>query len=67
MSQERAEPVIPISERREMSISWLTVANAELRSRRIRMFINPESMDRRMSLTTQRREVSVLCEERNPD
>jgi len=42
----RAEPVMPISESREISISWQTVSDAALRSRSINMFINPESMDR---------------------
>jgi len=64
MSQERAEPVMPISESLEINISWQTVSNAALKSRSIRMFISPESMDKRMSLTTQRRAVSELCDGR---
>jgi len=57
--QGRDEKILLISERREMSISWQNVSKAALRSS-IKMFINPESMDRRISLTTRRRVVSVL-------
>jgi len=36
MSQERAEPVMPILESLEINISWQTVSKAALKSRSIR-------------------------------
>lgn len=67
MNQERAEPLIPISESWEMRISWQIVSNAELRSRRIKMFVNPASIERRILLTTRLRVISVLLDGQNPD
>ena len=66
--QERAVPDKPRAEwRREMSMEWLMVSKAALRSRRMRMEREPESAERRMSLVTLRRAVSVLWSERKPD
>ncbi len=46
---------------------WLIVSNAAVRSSRMRMVRCPESAERRRSLVTFRRAVSVLCFERKPD
>ena len=61
-------PVKPREDwRRVMRMEWQMVSKAALRSRRMRMERWPESADRRMSLVTFVRAVSVLCCERNPD
>ena len=50
--------------RRESRMEWLMVSKAAVRSRRMRMVRCPESEERRRSLVTFRRAVSVLCFER---
>ena len=67
-SQERAVPVtLRDDSRRERRMLWLMVSKAAVRSRRMRTLRWPESEERRRSLVTFRRAVSVLCCERKPD
>lgn len=53
--------------RRDRRMEWLMVSNAAVRSRRMRILRLPESEERRRSLVTFSRAVSVLCLERKPD
>ena len=61
LNQERAVPVMLRDDsRRERRMVWLMVSKAAVRSRRRRMLRWPESEERRRSLVTLRRAVSVL-------
>lgn len=61
LNQERAVPVMLRDDsRRVRRIEWLMVSNAALRSRRMSMLREPVSEERRRSLVTLRRAVSVL-------
>jgi len=55
-----------ISESQEINISWQTVSKAALKSRNIKN-VCPESTNKRMSLTTRERAISVLYEGQNPE
>lgn len=46
---------------------WLMVSKVAMKLRRIRMLRQPESGERRRSLVTLRKNVSVLCFVQNPD
>ena len=61
VSQVRASSVMWTRDfRRESRMEWLIVSKAAVRSRRMRIESRPESEERRRSLVTLRRAVSVL-------
>lgn len=51
---------MPKADRQEMSVLWLAVSKAALKSKGVRMLSESLSADRRRSMTTCRRAVSEL-------
>ncbi len=61
-------PVVPMEDsRRVMGMEWLMVSKAALTPRRMRIEREPELAERRMSLMTFNKAVSVTCLERKMD